>query len=119
MKSEIKSIRLLVDENEGKVWRTFEGKWLVGSSRGPSSEVVLGWPAKSKGGDSCDWAVIRAKSGKLVVYVQNFSEESVRIEVYDSFEAMEKEIPAEVANEAARAAGIRPEPAYPEEPLDV
>ncbi len=114
MKNPLKpeSVRLLVDQDGQQVWKTFEGTWLVGITGGHG--VVLG---TSAGG--CNWSVIRAKSGKYVVYVNSYEEGGRSVQVFDTFEAMKSAIPAEVAEEAGREAGIIARPKFPEEPLDV
>jgi hypothetical protein len=114
MDEELKEpVKLLVDENGGKVWRTFEGEWLVGTAASGmwgEHKSRCGW-----------WSVVRSKRGKFVLHFDELTGKERRsgITVFDSFDAMEPLLPPKVADKVAIAAGIRPEVTYPEVPLDV
>jgi hypothetical protein len=64
-------IRLLVEENGGKLWRAVEGKCLLGSA-GIDGDLTLGRWAKAAGGNGrdsmVDWFVIQTKGRKFVIY---------------------------------------------------
>jgi hypothetical protein len=113
MNSKIEPIRLLVEESGGKVWRTFEGRCLVG---GPQS----GMAAEAPDGRDGWWSVIRSKAGKFVLYLEQVvarDEYRGSLEVFDSFEEMAARAPERIVKLAAKAMG--PKPIYPEHPLDV
>jgi len=118
--SHMKKIRLPQEQDGHLIWRTLEGEWLAGidSGRGEPAlgSLVYGHDAGMNG----QWFVIRAASGKLVVYhrVSNTTSPGA-IAIYDSFEAMEPHVPAQVFEEAAIRAGLRKPKDYPEAPLDV
>jgi hypothetical protein len=104
-----------VDEEDGKVWRTFEGAWLAGVGLGKAISAPY---ADFKGRHGW-WLVLQTRNGKFVVHFEDVKSKRASIEVYDSFESMEPHLPPKVTDEAAEELGIRTEPEYPEKPLDV
>ena len=88
------------------------GTWLVGIQGFLDDQdyAVLGVHA---GGDpEVSWAVIRAESGRFVVYRQIY-QGSATIQIFDSFEAMAKVVPAGIAEDAGRTCGLIPSERIP------
>jgi hypothetical protein len=105
-----RDIRILIDEGERTVWKTFKGQTLAGTDN-------MGSPA----GDSKGyWSVFRAASGKIVAVERPITFISAgRLHIFESIEAMRGKAPDRIVEQAEIAAGIRAAVEYPEEPLDV
>ena len=117
-KSVIKDIKLLVEERGRKVWKTFQGAWLVGCAI--DHKLFLGQVTRDhKRWGHDEWSVLQSEKGKLVVYRRDSLSDVGNITVFDTMEDMRTKIPEEVFEDAAEAAGLRPPLTYPEEPLDV
>jgi hypothetical protein len=118
-------IRLLVEEDGRKIWRTFRGQCLVGRV-GPDGELsVMGRWAKAAGGagrdPAFDYYVIQASSQKFVIYRRPTDSSVGTIQICDDLAALEVALPADLFAEARSriSPAQRRCPGYPERLLDV
>jgi hypothetical protein len=118
-------IRLLVEEDGRKIWRTLQGRCLIGKV-GPNGELsLMGRWAKAAGGagrDSAfDYYVIQAAGGKFVIYRRPTDSSVGTVQICEDLAALEAQLPADLFAEAASriSPGLRPRSGYPELPLDV
>ena len=111
----METIRLLVEENSEKLWRTFEGRALAGSLCGKFAMGVTGDRPGYK-----NMLVFQAASGKLVVYRIKYAitDEPGVIQIYSDFDALRTAIPAAAYDEAAVKAGRQAPVTYRELPLE-
>jgi hypothetical protein len=110
----METIRLLVEEDGEKLWRTFEGRALVGSMDG---KIALGRPGEGgKGG----LLVFQSASGKLIVYrtPNHVTSAPGVIEIYVNFAALCATIPLAVYDELAVKLGVQAPVTYRELPLE-
>ena len=122
MRKGFKKIRLLVKEGDRTVWRTFDGKWLLGGTvvdRGEAICIPSG--TRHPRWRESEWCVAQGARGKFAAYRRTWGETHGTLQVYESLSGMRGEIPDWLLDKAEIAAGVRsrPEDAYPEEPLDV
>jgi hypothetical protein len=111
---DMKKIRLLGERNGERVWYTFEGKCLVGLYQADGRRL-----AGHTSGTNQERLVFQAASGKLVVYeVGNPRDSPGIIRVFQSFDAMEAQVPVKLFEDAAIEAGVRRPAEYPEIPLE-
>jgi hypothetical protein len=114
-----------VEENGNKVWRTVEGKCLIGRV-GPDGDLsIMGRWAKAKDGAGRDTAfdfyVIQAGSGKFVVYKRPADSSVGTVQICEDLAMLEAVLPADLFLEATArvGAGDRSRAAgYPELPLE-
>jgi hypothetical protein len=110
----METIRLLVEENGEKLWRSFEGCALVGSVDG---KIALGRRGGDHGGGLL---VFQSASGKLVVYrtPSHVTSEPGTIEIYADFAALCAVVPLAVYDEVAVKLGVQAPVTYRELPLE-
>jgi hypothetical protein len=119
-------IRLLVEENGSKLWRTVEGRFLLGSAN-IYGDPALGRPVvtpESLGAQwnwRADWYVIQAKSGKFIIYKRPADSSVGTIGICEDLAALASALPGNLFREATeqmdRGEGSRA-PGYPELPLE-
>jgi len=113
-------IRLLVEENGERLWRTVEGRCLIGSC-GPDGELaVMGRWTKTEG-PRTDFYAIQTLSGKFVIYKRPADSPVGTIEIAQDLAALEKLLPPDLYQEAIQraVAGARcRRRGYPELPLE-
>jgi hypothetical protein len=114
-------IRLLVSEDGENLWRTVEGVCLVGRVHADGALSPMGGTAKN--GDrrdySTDWYVIRARSGKFVVYARPGDSSIGTIRIVDSLPDLKAVLPANLFADVEQAVPPPPPPAgYRELPLE-
>jgi hypothetical protein len=118
MKPEQENIRLLMPADDGEVvYRTLRGKWLIGAPRSdgtPGFGNMAERPEREQWGSDHYWYIIRADSGKLVVYREPLMHDGGprSIEVYDDFEAMQPHVPPTMYRRALQEAGLAKAPQY-------
>jgi hypothetical protein len=100
-------IRLLVEENGGKLWRTVEGKCLLGSA-GIDGDLRLGRWAKAAGGNGrdsmVDWFVIQTKGRKFVIYKRPADSAVGSIQICGDLAELETALPVDLFAEASARA---------------
>jgi hypothetical protein len=105
------------------IWRTLRGEWLVGRpgrDGTPGVGRVAERSDRERWGTSDYWFIMRAESGKLVVYREPLNEDgSPVIAIYADFEAMQPHVPPSLYRRALEEAGLAKPPEYREVPLDV
>jgi hypothetical protein len=120
--TESDELRLLVKEGERALYRTVEGRCLVGWTR---DGVVTSGVLAANPDDRAylvAWAVIQSKSGKLVVYRFNKREGEAaatgEVQILDSFAQLEAVVPPRIFERALREAGILKPEDYETLPLE-
>jgi hypothetical protein len=111
------SVRLLVDDNGRKVWRTFKAAWLVGVGF-PDGSLVMGQPAQDLR-QRDKFSVLLGPSGRIAVYRQASGQKAGTLETFDSLAAAKGHIPDDILGEAEITAGVRKRDDYPEEPWEL
>jgi hypothetical protein len=104
-------IRLLIEDQGRIVWKVFEGEWLVG------------WSDLAPPGDWKDkiffWRVAQSTNGKLIVGRSSDIIGPAELAIYATRDEMRANVPKRIFESAEKAAGLRVDPVYPEEPLEV
>jgi hypothetical protein len=113
----VEEIRLLVEEDGQKLYRTLRG-WLLNGMlyKGQPSLGLTAQDLKAKQ----EHFVLWAENGKVVVYTRERGAvgEPGTITVYDSFEAASQHLPQELYRAALVRARLLKEDDYPERPLE-
>jgi hypothetical protein len=113
-------IRLLVEEAGTRLWRTVEGRCVLGSAGADGELAVIGRWTKTAG-PRIDFYVIQAVSGKFVVYQRPADSSVGTIQIADDLAALATLLPADLYQEARQRAlpgGRSRVPGYPELPLE-
>jgi hypothetical protein len=113
-------IRLLVEEDGQRLWRTVEGRPILGSA-GPDGELgVMGRWTKTEG-PRIDYYVIQTTTGRFVVYQRAADSAVGTIQIAYDLAELEHLLPRDLYQEARQRAlpGSRSrQPGYPELPLE-
>jgi hypothetical protein len=109
--AEPERIRLLIEHQGRIVWKTFQGKWLEGATD-------MGLPADHND-EIFFWRVAQSENGKLIVCRSSDIDGPGELAIYETWDDMRPNVPQRIFEYAEKEAGLRQDPIYPEEALEV